>query len=386
MRRRLNMFVIHLAVLVSFVGFNNCSGFAPPEINSIVASSQSDSSPAPSGKKVSAFVATGHMGRTVLSCDGGVSWIHDQSQDDEVRCWTTGHPKNVECDHTPYSNSGATFGGGYFYASFGWGYPGTVRRSSDGVNWEIIRSNEWGGGLAYVNGNLYWRGGTWQLSSDQGTTWSNVTPTNFSIYDIAHPRPVALDNRLLIVARDPNAVNLAVSSDGGQTLTPTAYDTHLGGSFASNNLGLFVSLAKFERPDKTKTPGLIARSTDGGVTWTPSTVSGIMGQWTSNILFDGSQFVAFADNKKWTSTDGLQWVGTLMNTAWFGPSSYDSVKGKYAVITGNWGSTYANQKAYQSSDGINWTLLTSNQFKGGHPIRQLVLGEVDEEVCQTTTP
>ncbi len=68
--------------------------------------------------KVDVFVAAGKMGRTVMSINDGVSWIHDLSDDDSARCWCDkDDPRYVECDHDPRSFTGLDVSAdGWFYA------------------------------------------------------------------------------------------------------------------------------------------------------------------------------------------------------------------------------------------------------------------------------
>src|SRR5690348_12150685 len=84
---------------------------------------------APEG--VPMFVAIGKFGRVTMSCDDGQSWLVNESDDDGASC------VGIDCDHHPGSSTGLTHGGGYFFASFGWGdNPSRIRRSADGVTWE----------------------------------------------------------------------------------------------------------------------------------------------------------------------------------------------------------------------------------------------------------
>ncbi len=89
---------------------------------------------------VPVFFAQGHLGRTVISCDDGKTWLHDRSDDDAGQCWVAG-ANSVECDHQPTSNAGIDSGDGWLFASFGHGSNGTVRASRDGAQWKIINAN-----------------------------------------------------------------------------------------------------------------------------------------------------------------------------------------------------------------------------------------------------
>lgn len=138
-----------LFIGISIKGFNNCLQFRAVSTSltssSLLAPSpltQPDTSTNP-GKKVQVFIAAGKVGRTLMSCDDGLTWIHDRSDNDSTRCWTEG-PNNLECDHATSSFTGMDVSDdGFFYNQYGWCGNGTIRRSRDYSTWEVIKSDEW---------------------------------------------------------------------------------------------------------------------------------------------------------------------------------------------------------------------------------------------------
>lgn len=108
-----------------------------------------DSGEPPAGR-VPVFVAQGHAGRTVRSCDGGERWIDDQSQDGAIRCSTDG----FDCDHHPGAGKGIVYGREHFFATFGWGSPGGVFRSADGARWEPLLEATTYGGIGFGSNAL----------------------------------------------------------------------------------------------------------------------------------------------------------------------------------------------------------------------------------------
>src|SRR5690606_34582516 len=76
--------------------------------------------------EVPMFVATGMGGRRVMSCDGGRTWIADQAE----------APEDEADAHRTYTPKGLAYGNGTFIFLTGWGTPGTVWVSHDGIDWD----------------------------------------------------------------------------------------------------------------------------------------------------------------------------------------------------------------------------------------------------------
>ncbi len=331
--------------------------------------------PPPASGKVNVFMAIGKVGRTVMSCDDGVTWINDRSDNDSTRCWITGDPNYVECDHDAGSAMGIDSGSdGWVYAQYGWGYNGTVRKSRDGKNWQIVRSNGWGGGLAVTNNVVfsYWEynGAT---SKDQGATWQPTTAINpYGTTD--HGMVHRVGQKMIVKGRLDG--ELFVSSDSGTTWKKSlAFKATWGGSFAEGN-GVLVA----------HNDGVSARSTDGGMTWTSQVVASNL-RWSSGVLFNGSHFVNWSNGMMWKSTDGVSWSSTAFKidkfsaAGWDGSIAYNPKTGTYTSVTGGWTQWYAKQFAIRSTDGINWVTLDTNHFKGGHPVGKITVVELDAAAC-----
>ena len=41
----------------------------------------------------------------------------------------------------------------------------------------------------------------------------------------------------------------------------------------------------------------------------------------------------------------------------------------------------ANQKAFRSSDGINWITLDPTKFKGGTSMHTMIVGDIESKYC-----
>lgn len=390
-------------ILLSFllIGFVNCSqqGFQSKVTQQVSLSSVSNiedavvpSSPIPAIPaptppppslglgKVDVFLAHGKIARTIMSCDDGLTWINNQSDNDNARCWISGDPNYVECDHDTRSATGLDVSDdGWFYAQYGWGFNGTIRRSRNGLNWQVVRSGGWGGGLAVANNKVFqiWESG-WAGSADQGQTWQQITKLNYG-----HAFVYRAGQKL--ISRGRGLGQLAVSLDSGITWKQaTSFRPEWGSSFAEGN-GLIISIGQLD-VQGSPTLSYVGRSSDNGVTWTALQVFDNHG-WSSNLIFNGTDFVAWAGGKKWQSKDGLNWTSTpyFIQQAppghWTGAFSFNQRTGTYVSISNGWGSWYQNQSALRSTDGINWSKLDATKFQGGHPIVKVVMGQIDASAC-----
>lgn len=380
-----------VAVLV--LSFQNCSPYqaVAPDV-----SVDSSASVAPgstlTGVQVPVILASGHMGRTILSCDGGKTWVHDESDNDAARCWVTGDPNEVECDHHPSAGHGVDYDGSkYFYASFGWGTPGTIRRSVDGVHWETVYSAFAGSGLLAFGQKLVLLWGYYYTSDDGGATYTPVaqSPAGVDSTHIWNPRPYKFGEKA--VAMSGEAAGVAVSSDYGVTWNVnTSVPKTWTNSGATYGNGLMVSFGTATPTSGTGTDLYTAVSTDGGLTWNGQlTAPNSPWAWTAGPIFDGTQFMAWAGSNRYVSTDGMHWTSAVISNndtaippSWMqGTVTYDPNTHRYAMIMNLWQHFYAGQKAFWSMDGLTWTEVTSDHFTGGHPISSMVIGEADSSVC-----
>ena len=68
-------------------------------------------------------------------------------------------------------------------------------------------------------------------------------------------------------------------------------------------------------------------------------------------------------------------------TGWKAAIQYNPKSGTYVGIINSWATSNANQKAYRSKDGINWTTLDSTKFKGGTIMLTMIVGEIESKYC-----
>ncbi len=301
-----------------------------------------------------AVIAQGHVGRTMLSCDDGLSWVHDRSDDPSLRC-----EGGVDCDHHPGSGTGLVSSSGFAVMSSGWGTPGRVRRSNDGASWEDVLDLDFPfASLAEGQGTLLGATPRPMESSDGGATWTDVN----EIY-LAPPLRGSMHiphgGGRFVLTSEGDGLRVWLTDDLGASFHESAPlpEGCIAFSLRFGN-GVLVMPAQ---------NGGVCRSTDGGETWTQSTIDAGVGM--STLAFIGGRFVAFGDGVLYESPDAASWSSTpadLPAQAWntlFGPGS---ASGTFLAVSG----AYEDQRWFRSDDGSSWTEITS--APKGHPIRRLV--------------
>lgn len=309
------------------------------------------------------FVAQGEAGRTLISCDDGRSWVADRSDYGGNYC------QDTDCDHHSGAGRGVVWAEGWFFAAFGWGAPGSVRRSRNGVDWESVLDGEVFGGISYGNGRLLGAHKYAQYSDDLGETW--VDPGTASI-EGRNVRATAFvpysGGRFVIAASSSSGTELVTSSNGVSWDAPDSLPTEcaagvrLPGRIIYGN-GIIVTVGD---------DGVVCRSANGGTTWTSTSISNRL---RGGGVWNGSEFMTWDRGTLFRSTDGASWTET--DTV---PSHIDvgvvamSDEGTFASITAGYRQEYDGQLAYRSEDGIHWDVLTDDAFSQGHPMRAMTFG------------
>lgn len=325
-----------------------------------------DAGPTPEG--VPTLVAIGKLGRIATSCDGGRTWPHDFSDDDAASC------VGIDCDHHRGSSTGLTWGGGYFWASFGWGEPAMrVMRSRDGVDWETVYDSAdlHFAGLAWAEDRLV--GATTQphSSTDGGRTFEGAEWPTWDVPEGQWPvgRQIGFapvdGGRIAVVAGagDGSWGAIVTSADGGRTYAPAAVDADCRGysrplAFGG---GAWVLPWAFQ--------GVVCTSVDGGASWTANRIAD--GEPLSNAIFTGTEHVVYAPSRALRSPDGLAWTEAASD-ADVGPVAFDPSRGTYAAVRRDSG--YETQRFLHSTDGLAWAELPEGAHVRGHPITHLAFG------------
>lgn len=316
--------------------------------------------------RVSAFVAIGHQGRTTLSCDDGRSWIANSSADDSADCGS------MDCNHGAFAGAGLAYGKGLFVVAFGWGTPGGIHYSSDGVNWQEGYDGDYFfadiafGNDTFIAGDKYQGHG-----STDGMTWARVTKPDLAVDTPRGIEFVDYDGGRFVLVADANDVrDIAYTTDEGQTWSnPTTRPDEcvfsVRGMAAGN--GTLVALTA---------DGNLCTTEDGGETFTVRNLGS--GTFDSQVVWTGTEFMLWSDSAVHRSSDGLSWTSEP-----FSPSSARigavavSPGGTFVASSTSEVGWYDSQQFYRSTDGVSWDVLDSSDYVGSHRITFIEHGAVD---------
>lgn len=315
----------------------------------------------PAADTVPVVVSVAHGGQTAMSCDRGRTWLdfHDFGPQD---------------DHSDYAAfGGITFGNGAFVAATGWGAPGHVLRSTDGVNWEDLPDaafiNERGAverpnsaaGVEFTGDRfLMFSGGIWE--SDDGLSWRRNTPESFVLG--GHLREIeylAEPDLLLIAVETDSAFEIEISADGGMTwaigtgvtTACVGWIQHVGG-FAHHDGRLMIGGGD----------GPTCISDDAGLTWSVGPDSEMS---ISDLKSDADGFVVVGeDGTVKHSADGSGWT-TVGNTG------LDGGRVGWHATTGYIGADVG----YRYADTLDtWAAATATVPDGFGGIREFAFGTI----------
>ena len=319
------------------------------------------------------FVAQGHAGRTTVSCDGGRTWKADRSDSTAVRCFDPGNP--TDCDHNPGAGRGIGYADGRFYATFGWGTPGDVRISDDGVNWTSALAGTSFGGVAV--GRDWIMGGrpSPSVSFDRGATWmTSAASPMLSVYNVRRTAMVdvggANGQRAIMIGNDGSTRDAAISADGGASWTHPVLgacaegDLQSGGGIVAGNGIIVIASAQ--------ATGTACRSSDGGVTFTSHAMGGAV---ESQLVWTGTEFLTWGADFVLRSPNGINWSRTPV-TAGLQLGAMAAHDGTIVAVRGAWQTWYEQQKFYRSTDGVTWETLAPSAYAGSHPITHVAVGHV----------
>jgi hypothetical protein len=310
------------------------------------------------------FVAQGNLGRTTVSCDDGRTWVANQSDDDAAVCFTGG----LDCDHSAGAGRGITWGNGWFVATFGWGPPGAIRRSRDGVVWEKVTQNTTFAGVAFGNG-IFLAGSqpAWAANAE-GAAWARTGEPAFREGNVRRTAFLPHGGGLFIIYAFTSANEAMLSSDNGKTWWHPATmpadcgaDQWSGGMASGNGVILMVSPA-----------GRACRSTDGGMSFSTAAMGGTV---RGRLLWTGTEFMTWGDRGVYRSPDGAAWTAQQTTPAniLIGPVARGD-GGTFVAVKDEWQQWYDKQEFYRSTDGVTWQTLPRGSYAGSHPVSFVAFG------------
>jgi hypothetical protein len=284
----------------------------------------------------------------------------------------------IDCDHHPGSSTGLTYGGGYFFASFGWGdNPARLFRSTNATEWTLaydasgfsMAGVTWAGDRVVVGDHTPRHstslGESFVASAvpaymTPGGEWANARQVGYA--------PVG-GGRIMLLSGPGNGAwgDTTVSDDHGLTYGhPTTLPSECRGAAKPPVYGGGVWLQVWAGT------GALCRSVDGGDTWTVTHITSPNND-LSNAVWTGSEFVLYQGTRGFRSDDGASFT-EFESSESIGAVAFNPVTGTYVGVLGGWNTAYANQRVYRSADGVTWQTLGASAFERSHPITHVVLG------------
>jgi hypothetical protein len=338
------------------------------------------------------FVAQGMVGRTTISCDDGLTWIGERSWDvegaphlcgsfDPVRCfddtatcsqvWFDGSCSigTCDCGHSPGFSKGIAWGAGLFVATWGWGWPGAVAISKNGVDWQTTLDEDTFGGLRFAADRFVVASRT-PFTSGDGLSWDPSEEADFRgaggqvLWSVRRfGASDDYDGGRFVAYASGDGVDTLVSSDGGvswwrPSVMPPDCLTEGPGAYGDIISGGGVILM-------VDGEGHACRSIDGGNTWSTNTISAQ--RIASSGVWTGEEFWFWGSGNRYSSVDGVSWTTTPIHSgADIGPVAR-SPEGTLVAVNNVW-LGYEEQRFLRSEDGLAWQVLREGAYTGGHPI------------------
>ncbi len=323
------------------------------------------------GGTVSIFVAQGHKGRLTISCDDGKTWINDHSDNPSARCFATA---TDDCDHDPAAARGLGYGNGYVVATFGWGMPGHIGRSKNGIDWEsFAQAAGFYADLDFGNDLFVFDAVTPKFSSDDGKTLQAGGTITFN-NGVTDARAIAFTpkngGRFVITGETGSMHDVVISKDNAKSwVHPGTLPPECGGSVTGiTSSDSIVVIAQGG--------GRVCSSNDGGDTWVTTKVSS--DGFTSPPVWTGSEFMVWQQNALFRSKDAVAWTMASITPASVHIGQVAVNKhGTFVAVNGDWQAWYDKQEFYRSTDGVSWDVLPKTAFTGSHPIYFIQAADVE---------
>lgn len=312
---------------------------------------------------VGVFVAQGHEGRITRSCDDGLTFPYNHSEDDGYRCFSDAEH---DCDHSEFAGRGLAFGAGAFVATWGWGHPGKLQRSSDGKTFtDVMTETPTFADVAFGNGTFVACGNPTRISSD-GSNWEMGGDLTFSFNYRGIEFVPAAGGTFIVTGESGEQHAISYSRDGKTWLEPSERPAtcgqYLRGVAGSESVIVIAS-----------GQGHVCRSTDGGATWTQKQVTE---RFTSQPVWTGSEFWVYSGDQRFQSSDGDEWTSQPITPSGIQIGNLArSPDGTLVAANDGWQVWYDQQRLFRSTDGLSFTVLEPMvAITGSHPINFVSFG------------
>lgn len=286
---------------------------------------------APPAGTVPMFVAAGHGGRTITSCDDGKTWIANHNYE------------NGNADHSAYTHKGLSYGNGMFMAILAWGADVSLKMSTDGVTWSRKTfGSGFYGGIAFGGDRFAMlRQGVTQYSSDLGKTWTRAKTQPRNDYREGGGGHGLPGGKGVFGGGGGNVPSM--SWDGGETFVTADGCPSIdfggiggeGGVAAGDGNLVFVS-----------SRGDFCHVTDNGKAITKGNLGS---QISGKVSFTGGKFWIASGNTLFTSDTGKTWTKTSASPSTVSLQSVTRGDSGTYVGVGRSGSDF-----YRSADGLTW--------------------------------
>ena len=294
------------------------------------------------------FVAAGNGGRTITSCDDGLTWVANQAYE------------NANVDHSPNTEKGFAYGNGLFIELIGWGAAPSAKVSRNGIDWKRVTVPKGDGGLIFVSAPVpafFAVGGYGGCStSTDGETWKSCKAPNYN----ENLREGGGGGSILGVGGD---IAAQFSFDGGKSWKGGGPCTAINGF---GNLGQEGGFAFGNKVFAVVTSrGDWCQTADAGVSWKTGKLGG-----------NASGKMSFAKDRFWApngrdvsfSDDGLTWKRETFKPATV--TIHSMARGDSGTYVGVDRSGGAD-RFFRSTDGLNWVQARG---AGGTSLRRVVFG------------
>lgn len=302
-------------------------------------------------ERVPVFVAYGHGIRTMLSCDDGATWVGNQYEKAEDDDFT----------HDATAARSLVFDAGRFVIAIGWGGPGRIRTSEDGVSWNEVF------GVSHDQSIWTAASGNGVIVLGEGTrTWRSVAGGSvFS--EGGELEPAASHLQLGFGAHDGGRFVAAgdqvihVSSDHGASFSQASVPDDAKGCLGSKRGpvyggGVFLI---------TSSSGAVCRSVDGGATWSKAQIGF---DDVGDPLYYAGAFWVYRYAKAFRSTDGAVWTEVPSQ----GVTRFDALAASETTGTIL---ALSNGTLYRSSDATTFEKLPAASYDlGGAGLQHLAFG------------